>query len=298
MRGVIFNIQKYSIHDGPGIRTTVFLKGCPLSCLWCSNPESQGMKVQVLWNESECVRCRSCLDRCPEKAVTVETDAIRINHLRCTGCGACCASCPGKALSLTGEALSVADAATACLEDRVFYEESGGGVTLSGGEVLAQSDFAEALLTCLGREGIHRAVETSGFAPPAVFTRLAARCDFILFDLKHHNREQHRQLTGVYNDLIIANLKAALDEGRPVLPRLPIVPGCNDSLADAAAYTDLLTALGAREVEILPFHQFGKHKYRLLGRDYALRNARSLQGEDLIPFAEVLKRGNIQVRGY
>jgi pyruvate formate lyase activating enzyme len=105
-------------------------------------------------------------------------------------------------------------------------------------------------------------------------------------------------LTGVYNDLIIANLKAALDEGRPVLPRLPIVPGCNDSLADAAAYTDLLTALGAREVEILPFHQFGKHKYRLLGRDYALRNARSLQGEDLIPFAEVLKRGNIQVRGY
>jgi pyruvate formate lyase activating enzyme len=189
----------------------------------------------------------------------------------------------------------VEEALEQCLKDRAFYEESGGGVTLSGGEVLAQPEFAEALLAALGEAGIHRAIETSGLAPPAVFGRIIPRTDLFLFDIKHHDPDRHRDGTGVPNDRILANFRAALAAGRAVLARIPVIPGYNDRPADADAFGELLNSLGAREVELLPFHQFGQNKYALLGLDYGLETTKALRPEDLEPYKTILKRRGLRV---
>ncbi|MDR0568226.1 MAG: glycyl-radical enzyme activating protein [Spirochaetaceae bacterium] len=292
---MICNIQKYSIHDGPGIRTAVFFKGCPLRCIWCANPETQSARAQILWDKSRCLHCFTCVGVCPAKALSKGRDRIQADHGACTACGVCADSCPGNALSLAGEARSLESVVQVCLEDKAFYEESGGGATLTGGEVLSQPDFAEALLIRLGSEGVHRTIETSGFAQPETFNRIADNTDFILFDVKHYDREQHYRLTGVYPDRIIENLTGAIACGRNTLPRLPVIPGCNDTLEDAAGFADLLRSCGAGEVQLLPFHQFGQNKYQLLGLDYALERARTLHPEDLRAFAEVLSAKGLRV---
>jgi pyruvate formate lyase activating enzyme len=223
-----------------------------------------------------------------------EEGRIRVNHQGCTGCGVCTAGCPGNALSLAGALRSLAEVTDVCLEDQVFYEESGGGVTLTGGEALSQKEFAESLLARLGEEGIHRTIETSGFAAPEVFNRIADKADLILFDIKHHRREKHRALTGAYNDRIINNLQSAFAQGRNVLPRIPVIPGCNNTLEDAAAFAELLFSIGAREVQLLPFHQFGQNKYRLLGLDYKLENTKAPHSDDLESFGAVFEAKGIR----
>jgi pyruvate formate lyase activating enzyme len=206
-------------------------------------------------------------------------------------------ACPGQALSLSGRYYSVEEVLEQCLKDRAFYEESGGGVTLSGGEVLAQPEFAEALLAALGEAGIHRAIETSGLAPAAVFNRIIPRTDLFLFDIKHHDPGQHRDGTGVPNDRILTNFRAALTLGRAVLARIPVIPAYNDRPADADAFGELLSSLGAREVELLPFHQFGQNKYAMLGLDYRLETTKALRPEDLEPYKTILKRRGLRVLG-
>jgi pyruvate formate lyase activating enzyme len=183
------------------------------------------------------------------------------------------------------------------LKDRAFYEESGGGVTLSGGEVLAQHDFAEALLDALGEAGIHRAIESSGFAPAALFKRIIARTELILFDIKHHDPDRHQEGTGVSNKVILDNFRAALASGRAVLPRIPVIPGYNDRLSDAAAFGELLVSLGVRELELLPFHQFGQNKYGMLGLDYGLEKTKALHPEDLGQYKTILENYGLKVRG-
>ncbi|MDR3334129.1 MAG: glycyl-radical enzyme activating protein [Treponema sp.] len=293
-QGIIFNIQKFSIHDGPGIRTVVFFKGCPLRCRWCSNPESQRPQPELLWDRAHCVRCLTCVGVCPPKALSQESDRIRCEQHTCTGCGDCVAACPSEALSCTGRVFTAAEVMEVCQADQVFYEESGGGVTLSGGEVLAQPDFAEELLILLGEAGIHRAIETSAYTVPELFQRITDRADLILFDLKHHHRERHFEGTGVYNDGIIENLRTALARGRRILPRIPVIPGFNDGLDDAAAFTDLLQSLGAGAVQLLPFHQFGHSKYALLGRDYGFTATKALHPEDLEAYKTVFETGGIE----
>jgi pyruvate formate lyase activating enzyme len=182
-----------------------------------------------------------------------------------------------------------------CRKDTAFYEESGGGVTLSGGEVLAQADFAGALLARLEAEGIHRAIETSGLAPGAVFNRISARTDLILFDIKHHHRARHFEGTGVYNDGIVTNFRSAVESGRAVLPRIPVIPGYNDSPEDAAAFGELLRSAGAREVQLLPFHQFGQNKYAMLGLDYTLGQTKAVRPEDLEGYKGVLEQHGLRV---
>jgi pyruvate formate lyase activating enzyme len=255
VQGVLFNIQKFSIHDGPGIRTAVFFKGCPLRCAWCSNPESQGFGIL------------------PD----VRT--------------------PGDP-SLGGRLYSPEEVVEICLQDRVFYEESGGGVTLSGGEVLSQADFAETLLVRLGEAGLHRAIETSGHAPARIFARIAARVELILFDIKHHDTAWHREGTGVETGLIIENFRTALaaeaaGRGPEILPRIPVIPGYNDSLRDAAAFVSLLKESGALRVQLLPFHQFGQNKYALLGMDYRLAEKKALHPEDLESYRAVFEQRGI-----
>lgn len=281
-KGMVFNIQKFSIHDGPGIRTTVFLKGCPLRCRWCSNPESQLSKTQILYDASVCIQDGACIQACPQQAVQRKGSRIVINDAQCLGCLRCIATCKAKALQVEGVSRDADEVVATCLQDRDFYEESQGGVTLSGGEALAQPSFAKALVLRLKQEGIHVAVETTGYIQPAVFQKLAPLFDLLLFDIKHYDTEQHVLGTGVNNDLILENLAWSVKHQLCVLPRIPIIPGYNASLQDAKGLAALLTSLSIQRVQLLPFHQFGEKKYEMLNRDYEMKHKKALYPEDLL----------------
>lgn len=291
MTGSIFNIQKFCIHDGPGIRTTVFFKGCPLRCRWCANPESQQATQQLMYDHALCLRCGQCVAACPNGGLTLSEQGLQIDRERCVGCGSCanvCAVSGGKALSLQGEQKTVEQVAAEVLKDEVFYRSSGGGVTFSGGEVLAQLDFAEALAAELKRSGLHIACETSGYAPAESFSRLLAFADLLLFDVKHYDSARHEAGTGVPNTQILQNLRTALAAGTQVIARIPIIPGFNHSPDDAHAFGRLLQTLGVQEVHLLPFHQFGQGKYEKLTMAYDYASIPSLQKEDLAPLQTIM----------
>jgi pyruvate formate lyase activating enzyme len=285
------NIQKFSLHDGPGIRTVVFFKGCPLSCLWCSNPETRAANASVLRDTAKCVRCLRCVELCPAGAIKGD---LSIDRMACTACGTCVRECPQKALSINGRRYSLEETLRICLQDRPFYEESGGGVTLSGGEVLTQAAFARELLEALKGEGIHTALETTGYAPGDVFWRAAELADLLLFDIKHYDRDCHFRGTGVYNDRILNNLKAALAARKTVLPRLPIIPGFNDSPEDALGFSRLFGSLELKRAQLLPFHQFGEKKYEMLGLSYPMRGVPQLHGEDLEEYRRIFAANGIE----
>ena len=268
-RGLVFNIQKFSVHDGPGIRTTVFVKGCPLRCKWCANPESVSRRIQILWDQKRCIHCQHCVMSCPEYAVrhidlagTGDTSYSRIviEDSKCSGCGICVRGCPVHALSAEGEYMSAGAVLEKCLQDMPFYEESGGGVTLSGGEILSSPRFAAALISLLHENGIHVALETTGFASRDVFIKVAGQADLLLFDMKHWNEKKHIEGTGVSNLPILANMKKGVEMGMKILPRIPVIPGFNDSFEDARGMSERLHEVGLDEAQLLPFHQFGENK--------------------------------------
>lgn len=250
-QGTIFNIQKFSIHDGPGIRTTVFLKGCPLRCKWCANPESQKKEIQALYDK--------------------EKDDV----------------------SYEGEIKSVDEVVKVCLQDKDFYEESDGGVTISGGEGMMQPDFVCELLEKLKIHGIHTAIETTGYVGKNIFQKLAPMFDLLLFDVKHYDSDKHKKGTGVGNELIIENLTWAMNQGIKVLPRIPVIPNFNDFIEDAKGLSKLLLKVGAKEVQLLPFHQFGENKYHLLGQTYAYKNVKALHPEDLKEYQQIFLDHNL-----
>lgn len=292
--GTIFNIQKFSLHDGPGIRTVVFFKGCPLSCKWCSNPESQDTKCQILWDRDKCSGCKSCITLCPAQAVSDQEGRLSINARLCRGCMTCISHCPHQALKAEGKTKTVKEILDICLQDEAFYEESGGGVTLSGGEVLMQPEFAFSLLKALKGRHIHTAIETTGYADTETFRKVIRYADLLLFDIKHWEEHTHLEGTGVSNSRILANMKDAIDSGKNVLPRLPVIPGYNDSLRDAEGFAGCLRQAGAKEVQLLPFHQFGEKKYDMLDRAYAYTDIPALHEEDLEDFKEVFVRQGIR----
>jgi pyruvate formate lyase activating enzyme len=286
-KGIIFNIQKFSIHDGPGVRTTVFLKGCPLRCEWCANPESQLSKVQILYDDRKCVHCRTCVNVCPQEAVTMSDDGrIHIDFQTCDGCLECVKACPGRALSNEGEYKTAQEVFEVCMQDYDFYEESGGGVTISGGEGMCQPDFVEELLGLLKTKHIHTAIETTGVVSAQVFQRLAPQFDLLLFDVKHCDPERHQAGTAVRNDRILENLAWAKEQGLNILPRIPVIPGFNASLEDARGIAALLVKLGLSKVQLLPFHQMGERKYEFLNRDYTLTGVKALHPEDLTDYQQ------------
>lgn len=285
--GLIFNIQKFSVNDGPGIRTTVFIKGCPLRCRWCANPESQLPRIQILQDRKKCLNCHHCLEICPKQAISLAGTQLKWNPLTCTGCLQCVSECPQQALSHTGEWKSVEEVLHLCLQDRDFYEESRGGVTLSGGEVLSSPNFAIALLTALQQQGIHTAIETSGYAAESVFRAVIAHTDLLLFDMKHWQPAHHKAGTGVSNKRPLSNMRLAIASGKDVLPRIPVIPGYNDQLNDAAGFVQQLKDVGASRVQLLPFHQFGQNKYQQLGQDYTYTDIPALHREELIPFQQI-----------
>lgn len=286
-KGITFNIQKFSIHDGPGIRTTVFFKGCPLRCEWCSNPESQIKNVQILHDQSKCSYCLSCVAACPNGAITHEDNKIIINEDKCVGCLTCVNSCPNRALSYEGDYQTIEEIVDICMQDIDFYEESGGGVTISGGEGMSQPEFLKKLIAELKKNSIHVAIETTGYIKKETFEELARELDLLLFDVKHYDREKHYNGTKVYNDLIVENLKWAIDNGIEVLPRIPVIPDFNDSLDDAEGLAKLLVEIGSKKVQLLPFHQFGEKKYELLNRDYKYKSKKALHPEELEDYQKI-----------
>lgn len=288
-KGITFNIQKFSIHDGPGIRTTVFFKGCPLRCEWCSNPESQIKNVQILHDQSKCSYCLSCVAACPNGAITHEDNKIIINEDKCVGCLTCVNSCPNRALSYEGDYQTIEEIVDICMQDIDFYEESGGGVTISGGEGMSQPEFLKRLIAELKKNSVHVAIETTGYVKKETFEELARELDLLLFDVKHYDREKHYNGTKVYNNLIVENLKWAIDNGIEVLPRIPVIPDFNDSLEDAEGLAKLLVEVGAKKVQLLPFHQFGEKKYELLNRNYKYKNKKALYPEDLEEYQKIFE---------
>jgi pyruvate formate lyase activating enzyme len=259
-RGGVFNIMRFSTHDGPGIRTTVFFKGCPLSCWWCHNPESQRFQPDVLYFEERCRHCGDCLATCPEG----------VTDFGCRRCSVCAEACQSEARQVAGKRMTADEVVREVERDLIFFEESGGGVTLSGGEPVAQPRFAEAVLRACRERRIHAVLETCGFAHPEVFLRVALAADLVLFDLKLMDPVRHKRYTGVSNRGILRNLEQLVERGRAVRVRIPVVPGINDSEEDAADFAEYLKRLAIRDVELLPYHHIGIEKYRRLGLSYKL----------------------------
>lgn len=283
IEGVIFDIQRYCLHDGPGIRSVVFLKGCPLRCQWCSNPEGQGAGAELEVFSSRCVRCGCCLEVCPRGAVSPALDcppAAKIDRQACDRCGRCVEACRARALAMSGRQVTVAEVMAEVAKDAAFYRKSGGGVTLSGGEPLAQPTFARALLERCRDANIHTALETCGHAPAPVFHTVVEPAELVLYDLKHADPAEHERLTGVSNRLALVNLRTLAGTGKPIVARVPLIPGRNDTAANLRAIGALLAALEIRELHLMPFHQLGKDKYGRLGKRYALADLPPLRGAD------------------
>lgn len=272
--GTLFDIKPFAVHDGPGIRTTVFFKGCPLRCAWCHNPEGLLPSIHLLIRPDRCIDCGECRTACPDQTPTPETSLAPA----CRVCGACVAACPAEARELVGRTATVDDVMERLLKDRPFYEESGGGVTFSGGEPLAQPHFLLALLSACAKESLHTAVDTSGHAPRAVVADVAARADLVLCDLKHMDPETHRRLTGVPNQRILSNLRYLAGTGTPLAVRIPLVPGITDGEENLNEAGRFLSGLdNPPPVHLLPYHSYQTSKYTLLTLPYPL------EGRDIAP---------------
>jgi len=269
--GVIFDIKRFAIHDGPGIRTTVFLKGCPLSCWACHNPEGQFRAPDLFVRPERCTQCGDCVEVCRFGAVHVNGGRVVISRDRCDVCGACAGACLPGALEVAGRDVTVAELVTEVARDTVYYDESGGGVTFSGGEPLAQPVFLRETLEECRRRNIATAVDTSGFAPASVFRSIADDTDLFLFDLKLMDDERHRAFTGVSNEPVKRNLTWLSREGRSVTIRFPLLPDVNDDMDNVRALGAYVSRLATPYViDVLPYHRIGLDKYARLGRAYRM----------------------------
>lgn len=273
--GMVFNLQRYSLHDGQGIRTVVFLKGCPLRCRWCCNPESQQRAPEMMLNPDKCLgqgACDGCRSACPRNGLQFHAQGkITLERSVCQGCSGCNVYCPSKALQLSGRTMSVAQVLKAVEADALFFDRSGGGLTLSGGEPLMQPHFAQALLREARRRRIHTVLETCGYGSWSAFQSLAPWCNMICFDIKSLDDEQHRAATGKDTRRIISNLLRLRAEF-PTLPvhvRTPLIPGFNHNTQEISRIIERILPLGGT-YEVLPYHRLGQDKYRQLGRDYPM----------------------------
>jgi pyruvate formate lyase activating enzyme len=265
--GTVFDIRKFSIHDGPGIRTTVFLKGCPLACLWCHNPEGLTEEPQPVFRPDRCIRCGACAEQCRHGAIAFARGAMAPDPSKCIRCGACVDVCAAEARQLIGRRMGVDEVMAELEADRLFYDESGGGATFSGGEPLFQADFLEGLLRECRNRRIHATLDTSGHAPWETVDRIRQWVDLFLYDLKLVDDGKHRRLTGVSNGWILENLKKLSALGHPVVLRIPVIPGINDGNGDIRGIAEFASRLeGVERVVLLPYHRLAADKYKRLGQ--------------------------------
>jgi pyruvate formate lyase activating enzyme len=310
--GRIYDIQRFSIHDGPGIRTEVFLKGCPLRCLWCHSPESQSFARQVGWFETRCIgadACGRCLDVCPEGALKkgrvvdsaihkAEIQLIDRDLALCSHCGKCAEVCPAQALAFIGRDVSVDEVMEVIEKDRRFYRRSGGGVTVSGGEPLAQPGFLMALLRACKDRGLHTCLDTTGYAPWEVLKPVLPLIDLVLLDIKHMDSRLLMKLVGVPSKPILENARKIATAGGTLQIRIPIIPGLNDSEANIRATSEFCIELGAAVsiVQILPYHRLGTAKYERLQREYQLADILPPSDEHMEAIKDLIESYNLKVR--
>lgn len=272
VKGLIFNIQRYSIHDGPGIRTTVFLKGCPLRCIWCANPEGQALRPEIFFNPDKCTGCGRCAQECPQEAIEIRGEKSHTDRQVCIGCGKCAEVCPNEARRLMGKWASAREVLEEVRRDAIFYERSGGGVTLSGGEPLAQPEFATTILRLCKRAYIHTALETCGHAQWRILEEMLKFVDLLLYDFKHMDPVKHKKYTGVSNRLILDNARRACHKlSVPMWARIPVIPGYNDSTENIEATARFIAEeLGncVKQVSLLPYHRLGETKFERLEVGY------------------------------
>ena len=288
MEGIVFDIQRYSIHDGPGVRTIVFLKGCPLRCRWCSNPESQAPEPELLFRASSCIRCGQCTPVCPTKALSRDNPGF-VDRDKCVKCGTCVGVCPTDALTISGKKMTIAQVMLELRKDAIHYRRSGGGVTLSGGEPLFQHAFAKEVLKACHEQGWNTAMETTGYTTREIIRDVMPHVDHALVDIKTIDPANHQANTGVDNRIILENALCIASLTHAVV-RVPVVPGFNDTEKAIGAIADFAKLMpGVDTVHLLPYHTYGENKYALLGRPYPMGDLANLKPDDvshLVPAVE------------
>jgi pyruvate formate lyase activating enzyme len=272
-RGLVFSIDRFVADDGPGIRTTVFLKGCPLKCIWCHSPQSQRSTPQLSFINNRCIGCGACAEVCPQKAQVVSRGKRYVQWEKCDDCGKCVAICPSKALETVGEWMAPEQVMDIIRKDMVYYKNSGGGVTFSGGEATAQPDFLISCLKSCRDEGIHTALDTCGFCKWSFFEAMSPYVNLFLYDLKHMDSKKHRQFTGVGNKEVLKNLRKLDEMGKTIWVRIPLVPGYTDTTENLRQTADFVSTLANIEkVSLLPYNTASGAKYLSIGKKYALKD--------------------------
>ncbi len=294
--GMIFSIQRYSIQDGPGIRTTVFLKGCPLRCKWCSNPESQNPHPEILVRRQKCQACERCMESCESDAITMVDGAVHIDRSLCVLCMRCVDVCPTGTLEVTGKSMTLEEVVEESSRDELFYQNSGGGVTLSGGEPLYQPEFTYHFLRMCKERALSTALDTCGYAQWEILERVLPFTDVVLFDLKHLDTAMHLEGTGVGNELIRDNLKRILLEGKTrVWIRIPVITGFNDSEQYMMDLSAAIRDMPVEKISLLGYHEWGSTKYASLGREYPLDGTGALDKERLERLKEIMESEGLSV---
>jgi pyruvate formate lyase activating enzyme len=294
--GIILNIQRFSVDDGPGIRTTVFLMGCDLHCHWCQNPETWSVTPQVVWYQDRCIGARHCVSVCPKAALSLTPKGMIINHQQCDSCGKCVPACPSKAMELLGTAHTVEEVVAAVSRDRLFYEESGGGVTLSGGDPLFQHQFSHIILQQLKKTGIHTALDTAGYSNAAIFQKLVCFSDLTLLDLKIMDPDQHKIYTGVPLHPILENAKWLGGEEKIVWIRTPIIPKITDSPSNIAAIAAFirLNMPNVTQWDLLGFNKLCNPKWERLDRPFPCADTPLVTEKQMIHLMEVAQESQVE----
>ncbi|MFZ4464133.1 MAG: glycyl-radical enzyme activating protein [Bacteroidales bacterium] len=295
-QNLIFDIKRYAINDGPGIRVAVFFKGCNLRCAWCHNPESHEFGPELMYSLRRCILCGSCVDVCAHHSLKLSPNGILIDHESCTGCGDCAESCPTSALEISGKVMSNEEILAIIEKELIFLENSGGGVTFSGGEPLLHAPRLKELLIACGAKGIHRAVDTAGHVPSAVLMDIARYTDLFLFDLKMMDSDQHRQWTGVGNELILSNLKELSASGAEIIIRIPLIGGVNDTKENITASAQFIATLPEplKKVQILVYHPVAQHKFEKMGKAEAFVRLKEPSADSILNALAIFKEYEIE----
>jgi pyruvate formate lyase activating enzyme len=297
-KGIIFDVKRYAIHDGPGIRTTVFLKGCPLQCQWCQNPEGIESRPEILLRSKRCAEdCSACVSACPQGAISKNGSSVEFNTERCDFCRKCEDVCVYDALEVVGREVTVHEALEEIERDRVFFEESGGGITFSGGEPLMQLDFVQALLTKVKERNIHTTLDTSGYIDFADLERINDQVDLFLYDIKIIDNEKHKKYTGVSNTIILENLQKLSKKGASVTVRIPLIPGINDDAQNVELFVEYMKTLkNIKHINILPYHKGGCEKYKNLRKEDSLKTFQPPTNDRIDEIKQLLVESGFSVK--